>query len=264
MSSPNINPYGGLSPHRARDRVDNRCLVPEYPRRRAVAICGSRGVATMPWEDKSVSCWAINNFWNTARDGDNCIAASRWWEMHQITPDVHGPRSDPYKYKPDANGFRKGYHIQDHNDMEWIKTCPIPLYTTEPYPKNPNVVVWPIQYFAEKYRDYFTSTFSMQIAQAFDEGFSELQIHGLELLLGTKRECTVESACVNYWLGYVEGRGMKVVIVPNAKPRIPIGRIQPHDQFVLTHPFRYGHEYWNEADWVRGFVSHWDEKAVAV
>lgn len=238
MPSPVVLPYSGVSPHVADLHIVNGRVEYRDPaqRRKKVAICGAGGVYTMPWEDPSFECWAINNFWNTARDTEGRIAASRWWEQHQILPD--------------SDGKEQGLIIQDAQDMHWINTCPVPLYTTEPWPANPNATVWPIDYFAAKYRDYFTCTFAMQILQAFDEGFEELHIHGLTLLLGTKREATVESSCVNYWLGLVEGRGMKVVIRDG--------------DFVLRHPYRYGHQYWMERRWVEQYIERWNTRLVAV
>lgn len=247
MASPDIRPYilsPVIAPLEIRDgRVDYK---PESARRKKVAICGSGGVWTMPWENPEYECWAINNFWNAARDQQGRLAASRWWEQHQIVPDQSGP---------DA-----GKQIQDHNDMRWIDTCPVPLYTTEPWPSNPNAVVWPIEYFARKYRDYFACTFAMQIIQAFDEGFEEIMVCGLELLRGTKREATVESSCVSYWLGYVEGRGMKVTIPAGYHPRV--GYQWP--QQLLTHPYRYGHQYWLERRWVERYIAELDGRPVAI
>lgn len=215
-------------------------------RRTRVAICGSGGTHYMPWDDPTVECWAINNFWNEARDSLGRIAASRWWEQHQIQPDVDGPHA--------------GLIIQNENDMRWINTCPVPLYTTEPWPANPNAVVWPIDAMALKYRDYFTCTFAMQIVQALDEGFEELIVCGLELLRGTKREATFESSCVNYWLGYAEGRGMRVTI-----PNDPGGsRYSGGPQFLLMHPYRYGHEYWLERRWVEEYIGYWERRPLAI
>lgn len=251
--SPEIKPYDGLSPHRRNVHVSGRVVVTPEPRD-VVAICGAGGAAYMPWDDPSVECWAMNNLWNWARDSKNRLAASRWWEQHQIFPDSAGAHS--------------GVSIQDPNDMRWIETCPVPLYTTEFYESNPNAVVWPVQYFANKYRNYFACTFAMQIIQAFDEGFKELRVYGLELLLGTQREATIESSCVNYWLGFVEGRGMEVHLVDRpsslAVDVSQLGRIRPTEQFLLTHPYYYGHEYWKERNWVERYVDTIAGRPVAV
>ena len=257
MSSP-IQPYA-LSPHIAKLHIADGVVQydDQAERRHKVAICGAGGVRTMPWDDPTYECWAINNFWNVARDSAGRLAASRWWEQHRITPDSEGPH--------------RMEDIQDPYDLRWIRECPVPLYTTEPMSENPRAVVWPIDSYARKYRDYFTCTFAMMIVQAYDEGFEELLVCGLELLRGTQREATVESSCVAYWLGFVEGRGMRVVLAPNH--RVPyrrhgddgrIGRLEPCQQWLLAHPYRYGHEYWLEADWVKEYLSRWNERPVAV
>ena len=251
--SPAITPYV-LSPNIAdlvidRSRLNAVKYRVEKQRRTKVAICGSGGVCMMPWNDPEWECWAINNFWETARDSRGRLAASRWWEQHQIFPDTTGRHA--------------GHIIQNDNDMQWIRECPVPIYTTEPFPDNPRAVVWPVEYYARKYRDYFTCTFAYQICQAYDEGFKEIMVCGLELLNGTKREATVESSCVNYWLGFVEGRGMKVTIPPRRAVHTRDGSYI-EEQFLLTHPYRYGHDYWCESDFVKEYVSRWDERKVAV
>lgn len=256
--SPDIAPYT-LSPHIA-DLVIRRTHpgspfgVVDYRdpalRRTKVAICGAGGAKQMPWDDPTYECWALNNFWNMARDSRGRLAASRWWEQHQIFPDTHGPH--------------KGHEIQNAEDMQWIRECPVPLYTTEPFPDNPRAVIWPADVYAAKYRDYFTCTFAYQIVQAYDEGFTELLVCGLELLMGTKREATVEHGCVTYWLGYVEGRGMKVTLAPCVNSRAAVGRLASTEQFLLKHPYRYGHDYWQEADFVKAFAARWDERKMAV
>lgn len=234
MSRP-IRPYT-LSPHIAPLAVRDGVVVSHGLRRRKVAVCGAHGVRSMPWDDPSYECWAINNFWNVARDREGRLAASRWWEQHQVTPDVAGS---------DA-----GRAIQNAYDLEWIYTCPVPIYVTEPVPENPNAVVWPIEDYSRRYRDYWACTFAMQIATALDEGFEELAVHGLGLLMGTKREATVESACVAYWLGLAEGRGMRIVLRP--------------EDLLLRHFARYGHEYWRERRAVEQYVSRWDDLPTAI
>lgn len=249
--SPPITPYI-VSPNVA-DLVivDGRVQYrDESQRRKKVAICGAPGVKAMPWDDTSYECWAINNFWETARDSKGRLAASRWWEQHQIFPDT--------------DGLHSGEIIQNEQDMQWIRECPVPLYTTEPFPDNTNAVVWPLRYFLTKYRDYFTCTFAYQIAQALEEGFDEIRVCGLELLNGTKREATVESSCVNYWLGLAEGRGVTLDIPPITHYDTRDGLMYLDPPFLLMHPYRYGHEYWAEADFVKEYVSRWDARKIAV
>jgi|TARA_R110000824_G_scaffold260399_1_gene449059 hypothetical protein len=196
--------------------VDNEVIA--TPRRQRVAITGAgRSMKDLPWNDPTWELWGINNFWNAMRDEEDRLRADRWFELHPPTTD-----------------------IQDPFDMIWLRDCPVPIYTTEPFPDNPNAVVFPVDELAANYRDYFACTFAYQIAFAIDEGFKEIAVHGLELAYGTQREATVERSCVDWWLGYAEGRGIKITI--------------PEGDHVATHWRRYGFDYWPEARTVEQYV----------
>jgi hypothetical protein len=173
-------------------------------------------MSVLPWEDDTFEIWGINNFWNAMRDPEDRLRADRWFEIHPPTTD-----------------------IQNEYDMQWLRECPVPIYTTEPFPDNPNAVVFPVDRLAKKFTDYFSCTFAYQIALIIDEGFEELAVHGLELAHGTQREATVERACVNWWLGMAQGLGIKLLV--------------PHGDFVVSHWARYGFDYWNEANTVKKY-----------
>lgn len=238
-SSPDIQPYT-LSPYNVGAYVANGRIVYPGPQRTKVAIwgfgCQSRH--DVPFDRADFVIWSINNAWNASRDSQGRLRADTWWEMHNIAPD--------------ADGKYAGRPIQNENDMTWIRSCPVPLFTVEPFDTNPLAVVWPLDYYARKFRDYFTCTFAYQIATAIDWGFEEIHLFGLQLLLGTKREATVESSCVNYWLGLAEGKGVKVVVPPD-------------DQFLLGHGgLHYGADYWSEASFVLDYIRRWDTMREAV
>ena len=173
-------------------------------------------MGALPWKDDTFEIWGINNFWNAMRDPEDRLRADRWFEIHPPTTD-----------------------IQNEYDMQWLRECPVPIYTTEPFPDNPNAVVFPVDRLAKKFTDYFSCTFAYQIALIIDEGFEELAIHGLELAHGTQREATVERACVNWWLGMAQGLGIKLLV--------------PRGDFVVSHWARYGFDYWNEANTVKKY-----------
>jgi hypothetical protein len=217
MSSPLRLPCV-LSPHNADIRILSGQLHHVDPRRTKVAITGAgKSLRHLPWNNEEWEIWGINNFWNAMRDSEGRLRADRWFELHPPTPD-----------------------IQDKHDMAWLKNCPVPIYTTEPFPGNDNAVTFPLAAITGEYGNYFTCTFAYQIALAIYEGFEELALHGLELAYGTQREATVERACVNWWLGYAEGQGMKITI--------------PEDDFVLRHWGLYGFDYWKEANAVKQYV----------
>ena len=207
-----------LSPHNASMEVIKGAITHVGERRRRVAITGAgKSLRDLPWHDDTWEIWGINNFWNAMRDPEGRLRADRWFELHPPTTD-----------------------IQDPHDMTWLRACPVPIYTTEPFPANPLAVVFPVGELARVYRDYFSCTFAYQIALAIHEGFEELAIHGLELAYGTQREATVERACVDWWLGYAEGRGMRVSV--------------PEGDHVAKHWARYGFDYWTEANLVKDYV----------
>jgi hypothetical protein len=224
MSKP-VRPFA-LSAYNARSSVvDGQVVV--TPRRRKVAFGGAgESLQRIPWCDTAWEVWGINNFWNAMRDPDDHLRADRWFELHPPTPG-----------------------IQDEHDMHWLRTCPVPIYTTEPFPDNPNAVVFPVDDLAKRYRDYFSCTFAYQIALALAEGFEEIALHGLQLAYGTQREATVERACVDWWLGYAEGLGVRVTI--------------PESDFVAKHWYRYGFDYTNEAETVKTYVGSLIRRKVA-
>lgn len=235
MPSPDIRPYT-LSPHNVGLSINpetGRFVWPEgKPSRRIAVIHGSGGWRAMRdegiFDSDEYVIFSLNNFWPRSRDSQDRLRADCWFELHTPTPG-----------------------IQDPNDMQWLRECPVPIYTTEPFPENPRAVRWPLEYYVRKYgRSYFACSFAAEILTAFEEGFEELRLYGLSLLLGTKRECTVESSNVNFWLGYVMGRGMRVVI--------------HEDDFLLRHEYVYGFQYWKERRWVEDYLSTFDQRPVAM
>jgi hypothetical protein len=67
----------------------------------------------------------------------------------------------------------------------------------------------------------------------------EIALHGIELSVG--REWLVEKACLEWWMGYAAGCGIKVTT--------PIGST------LATHPFRYGYDYHEEKEFVEGLMA---------
>lgn len=86
--------------------------------------------------------------------------------------------------------------------------------------------------------DYFTCTFAYQVALALDEGFDEVGLWGVGLYNGTARERLIERACVDYWLGVLDGRGVKVA----------------YRSLLSQHEYPYGYDYQREMDRVNAVV----------
>lgn len=229
MSKP-VRPYE-LSPYNSQHHVRDGTLVPATPRRTKVAITGAgKSLRELPWSSAEWEIWGINNFWNAMRDERDRLRACRWFELHPPTSLSDGGPQDP-------------------DDMIWLRSCPVPIYTTHPFPENPNAIEFPVDVLAAQYRDYFSCTFAYQIALALSEGFQEIAVHGLELVYGTQREATVERACVDWWLGFAEGQGVKITI--------------PSGDHVVCHWSRYGFDYWQEANTVKQYVGSLISRRVA-
>ena len=153
-----------------------------------VAIVGGssgwRGVLAL---DSSWEVWSCNQLY---RLGAGALAsrATRWWEIHGYTP------------------LTKARRPIDH--WQKLEDLQIPIYTLFDLPGITNVRVVPVEAFATAYQDYFACTFAYQIAQALFEGVTDLRLYGVALI--GDREALVEAKCVDWWLGYAEGRGVRV------------------------------------------------------
>ena len=107
-----------------------------------------------------------------------------------------------------------------------------PCYVLDPAEWGPGEVPSPARYPLARVQEagmrrYFSCTFAYQVALAVLEGFEELGLWGVQLHLGSPRERLVERRCVDYWLGYAEGRGLRV----------------SQDSGLAWQPHLYGYDY---------------------
>lgn len=123
--------------------------------------------------------------------------------------------------------------VQSPRDLEFLKHCPVPCYVLD-LAEWHGLISHPVQFPLERlraagFRMYATCTFAYQIMLAILDGFEAIGLWGVELFLGSPRERTVERACVEYWIGFAEGRGVKIVA----------------DSGLATHRSRwlYGYDY---------------------
>ena len=160
------------------------------PKRKKVAIVGfaTNTLHLVPWQDPSFEIWTMNQgYMHSHRRSD------RHFEMHlpEATADVRDPAY-----------------------LEWLGTCPIPVYMIQCYDQIPNSVRYQIEE-AIRYggRDYFTSSVAFMLALAGMEGFTEVHLYGINLAIGD--EYFYEKPCAEWWIGKLEGMGIKIV-VPSA------------------------------------------------
>lgn len=164
--------------------------VAVIPKRKKVAIVGfaSNTLHLVPWFDPEFEIWSMNQgYMHCHRRTD------RHFEMHmpEATADVREPHY-----------------------LEWLAQCPIPVYMIQTNDAVPNSVRFPIEEairFAG--RDYFTSSVAFMMALAGLEGFTEVHLYGINLAIGD--EYFYEKPCAEWWIGRLEGMGVRVY-VPSA------------------------------------------------
>lgn len=197
-------------------------VVQSADRRRKVAIVAAGyGREYAPYDDPAWEVWALNAV--PPIDSHGRLRADRWFEMHQMS-------------------------AQSEADLRWIRRCPFPLYLVPAAADHvfkmrkhgfaagevdiPTAVRYPIEAVEHAYGGYWACTFAYQIALALKDGFTDIGLFGVEVMMGTMRERTVEWANVSFWIGLAQGLGVTIHLPPQSR----LGR----------HHYRYGIEYDDE------------------
>lgn len=189
-----------------------------YPRKK-VAILGA-GCArfSAPAEDATWEIWTCNCL--VLADSKGRVRADRWFELHPLD-------------------------VQTEKELAFMRACPVRLYTVEDYRAQgfPMSVRYPLEHVIEATggQDYFSCTFAYQLAFAYAESFREIGLYGVCLPFGTRREQTVERACVEWWLGWLEGKGVRLHLM--AEDGLALH--PPNWTSTAPRP-RYGINYWDE------------------
>ena len=174
---------------------------------RKMAIIGAGPDRTnAPWSDTTFCFQALNEI------RQNHYA--RHWELH--------PRA-----------------VQSERDLAFLRRCPAPCYVLDPDEWD-GLIPHPVRFPLDRIKaaglrtEYLTCTFAAQIMLALADGFATIGLWGVELHLGSPRERFVERACVEYWLGVADGRGVEVV----------------NRSGLSRQPYVYGYDYHDELAWV--------------
>jgi len=181
--------------------------VKSSPKRTKVAIMGfatsSRDLA--PFDDPEYEIWTLNQLYR------------------------HVPRSTRH-FDIHCNWEEGNVDGTDHRG--WIRDSPVPVYMMKTHDEFPNAVRYPIErVIKDSGIDNFTSTIAFEVGLAMAEGFKEIALFGVDLIVGT--EYSVQKACLEFWLGMAHARGIEVRI--------------PGECALLKQSYRYGYE--KEPDW---------------
>ena len=193
----------GIDPYTSVTIVDAAAGIVRYdPPRTKVGIIGAGfGRNNAPWSDPAWVLFGLNQIAQKR--------ATTWFELH--------PRA-----------------VQSERDLAFLRACPTPCYVLDLEEWDgliPAAVQFPLDRLrAAGFREYFTCTFAYQCALAILDGFEEIGLWGVSLHLGTPRERLLERACVDYWIGFAEGRGITV----------------SEDSGCARRPYLYGYDYEDE------------------
>lgn len=203
-----------------------RAIVEVTPKRKKVAIVGFASSSRMkaPFEDPEFEIWSVNQCYRFLPRAD------RWFEIHNRP-----------MFEADI--------VRDTDYVGWLRKCPLPVYMIERFADIPNSVRYPVEQMSREYGvdfiadlktpvppptqmrfagdrwPYLTSTPAYMIALAIAEGFEEIGVWGIDLVVG--REYDYEKPCAEYLLGFARGRGIKVTL--------------PQETALLKSRYIYGH-----------------------
>lgn len=149
-------------------------------------------------QPKDVEIWGLNRCYMYLKRWD------RWYEVHEeeLYTGKTGLREDGY--------------------LDLLRKSNVPVYMLNPLPvaELPQVRKYPHHEISERFRDYFTNSIAYMLAHAAYEHVNGNPIHEVLICgvdMSAYSEYNEQRPCVEYWLGVLDGLGIKVT-VPSASP----------------------------------------------
>ncbi len=167
----------------AHPKIVDRDKAIVHTDRKKVAIVGFAMSSAMaaPFDDPEYECWGMNQLYR------HIPRADRWFEIHHNWNE----------------------HVVDGTDHEgWLKAFPGPIYNCVHLPAIPNSIAFPRAECAEIGADYFTSSIAFMIALAIRDGFTTIDLYGIDLVVGC--EWDYQKPCAEFWMGLAHGKGIEV------------------------------------------------------
>lgn len=161
-------------------------LSPHRRSPRKVAIVGqATTLGSAPFDDPSWEIWAHASGRGLYRRVD------RWFDIH------------PREWLDKKQDYRP-----------WARSLLVPIVMQDAYPDIPFAVKYPLDRVLAEFRPYFASQASWMIAMALTEGVDTLGLFGCHF--EAQSEYGKQRPNFEYWLGFAEARGVKLVIPPSA------------------------------------------------
>lgn len=155
----------------------------------------------------------------------------RWqvWGLNAIRPDG---KQSMQRWRPIRWARMFNLHRFEHlnrdcyeyilADTDWAKENPrVPFYVCDSWHGLlPNEVIYPLEslHYTLPPRGgrYHAGSIDMLVALAIHEGAVEIALHGVGLALDSPRAEPISArACLEYWCGYAQGRGVEITVHPD-------------------------------------------------
>lgn len=198
-------------------------------RRIAIVAAATDAMTVDEYRDQGYACWGLNAVLMPFGGEPTPETCERWFQIHP-----------PWSC--------------DMRERRWAERCPVPLYAIQHYAEWPTSIAYPLteaRLLLGAAEAGFASSFAYAVALALLEGVTDLALLGTVLHLGTVRERLVERPNLAWWIGYAQGRGVRVLCEPG-HPATPPGRRL------------YGWEYQAERDAVADYCEAFREQAATI
>jgi hypothetical protein len=95
--------------------------------------------------------------------------------------------------------------------LPWLKASKVPVVTSRAHPDYPALVEYPLEDVLNNLgHDYFNSTSAYAVALAIHIGVAKISLFGIDFTLPNQHQAEKGRACVEYWLGKAQERGIKI------------------------------------------------------
>ncbi len=188
-------------------------------RLRKIALIGATPTFyDAPWQDDSWEIWSHSSLFAMCRKAD--VTPTRYFDLHHLYD------RPLLKVKPYLN---------------WLHTNPVPIFMQQRYPEVPASVTYPKDRILAEFRPYIANQVGWMIALALTEGVTHLGFWGITY--GTDRERASQRGSCEYWMGFAEGRGVRLVLPAHCSLlRVPslLYGYESHPQGTLSTDYLKG------------------------
>lgn len=105
-------------------------------------------------------------------------------------------------------------HIWDECQLtDRLINCNKPIYLRKHSKLIKDPQIYPFKEIFKKYGKYFASSITLMMALAFEQGYEKIYIYGIDY--NTNRELYQELKNLEYWIGYLRGKGIEIILHPD-------------------------------------------------